>query len=647
MVLALLVLLVGLSAVSFRQPRQTAEVRGAAQLLASELAMAREMARARQEPVGLALPSGGGATAHAAGYYLARGSDQPEVFRSVQLEREELESLLYFGSWPVNPAELIDSAASPRIGRVTGGPTGGEHPVDLDAWWNRPDPILVFTPGGQVLSNDLPRFDGAYHLVVCAALSYSGAAAPTGTPTVLVAPPYTQVERIRDPYTVSVTTDGRVTVQAGLRAATGVTVDPLLTSSEGAPPPGLVPHPGLAPQIEQVGALPNNPADLLPVNVDFLVAPDNHLTLSVEATDSDSAEKLYCFWEASRISSSAPGAGFFSSPGRGAMVFDSSAQRWSCEWAWRPPPGAQRGDQYRLVATVYDKQGQSTTAGGAAQVIDVELSEGGKILFRWDGHIWSIRPDGTHLKNLTDSDQAHTNSAPDMSSDGSLVVFYSDRNPQGWQDLYLMNIDGSDVRRLTTTPEPESQPRFAPDNTWIAYSIPKTLKVLDLETRTETVIWSGDYIEDPAVSPDGEWIAFAGRETPGDPPVIWAVRPDGSEPHALFPSTLKQDDFVFNPNYPTDPTIVYHQYMGPGQEEMRTAQIPDLAAATASTPPATTVVVPMGPVSPSQADFSPDGDRIVFYDQIGGGLYIVNRDGTDLKRLTDLPGQQLFPRWSR
>jgi len=54
-----------------------------------------------------------------------------------------------------------------------------------------------------------------------------------------------------------------------------------------------------------------------------------------------------------------------------------------------------------------------------------------------------------------------------ISPDGSRVVFTSDRD--GDLDIYTMNPDGSDVRRLTDTPGYDGGPFFSPDGTKICY----------------------------------------------------------------------------------------------------------------------------------------------------------------------------------
>lgn len=51
------------------------------------------------------------------------------------------------------------------------------------------------------------------------------------------------------------------------------------------------------------------------------------------------------------------------------------------------------------------------------------------------------------------------NTAASYSPDGAQIVFNSLRN-DGQADLYIMNADGSDLRQLTTHPEPDWQPRW-------------------------------------------------------------------------------------------------------------------------------------------------------------------------------------------
>ncbi|RMH62865.1 MAG: hypothetical protein D6677_08870 [Calditrichaeota bacterium] len=57
--------------------------------------------------------------------------------------------------------------------------------------------------------------------------------------------------------------------------------------------------------------------------------------------------------------------------------------------------------------------------------------------------------------------------APDVSSNGDKIVFYSDRD--GNYELYLMNSDGSSQVRLTSNPGNDLNPQFSPDGSKVLF----------------------------------------------------------------------------------------------------------------------------------------------------------------------------------
>jgi TolB protein len=63
-----------------------------------------------------------------------------------------------------------------------------------------------------------------------------------------------------------------------------------------------------------------------------------------------------------------------------------------------------------------------------------------------------IHPDGTGLKQLTSfKPNANVRSAA-FSPDGSKIVFAGDNGQGGNPDVYVMNLDGSDIHKVTTNP---------------------------------------------------------------------------------------------------------------------------------------------------------------------------------------------------
>ena len=89
------------------------------------------------------------------------------------------------------------------------------------------------------------------------------------------------------------------------------------------------------------------------------------------------------------------------------------------------------------------------------------------------GYVWPLDPfdiyavnaDGTDLKRITNYNVYTAESV--LSPDGKKVVFTSMKD--GDLDIYTMNVDGTDVKRLTSTPGYDGGPWWSPDGTKIVY----------------------------------------------------------------------------------------------------------------------------------------------------------------------------------
>ena len=81
--------------------------------------------------------------------------------------------------------------------------------------------------------------------------------------------------------------------------------------------------------------------------------------------------------------------------------------------------------------------------------------------------IWKVRRDGTGAMNLTTKSDAN-DAWPDFSSDARRIVFRSGRD--GDFDIYLMDANGGNVRRLTDDPGRDTMPAFSPKGNQIAFS---------------------------------------------------------------------------------------------------------------------------------------------------------------------------------
>ena len=83
----------------------------------------------------------------------------------------------------------------------------------------------------------------------------------------------------------------------------------------------------------------------------------------------------------------------------------------------------------------------------------------------YDYDIYTARPDGSDVQAIFSSPGYDAEAT--ISPDGSRIVFTSTRD--GDLDIYSMNPDGSDVRQLTDEPGYDGGPFFSPDGSKIVY----------------------------------------------------------------------------------------------------------------------------------------------------------------------------------
>lgn len=127
--------------------------------------------------------------------------------------------------------------------------------------------------------------------------------------------------------------------------------------------------------------------------------------------------------------------------------------------------------------------------------------------------IYLMDIDGSSLRRLTDTDAAEDH--PAWSPDGSKILFDADYDGDGFYEIYTLNLDGSGLTRLTTG---ESNDQFADwslDGAQIAFSSDRSgswdIFVMNADGSNPQTLTSGpDWELFPAWSPDGNQIAFNG-----------------------------------------------------------------------------------------------------------------------------------------
>ena len=210
---------------------------------------------------------------------------------------------------------------------------------------------------------------------------------------------------------------------------------------------------------------------------------------------------------------------------------------------------------------------------------------------RCHDEIYVINADGSELRRLTRNAVADNN--PVWSPDGRRIAFVRDRDRQT-VNIYVMNADGSDQRRLTPTV------RRRP---WVGLE------------------WS----------PDWKKIAFIASGGPLGRPDIFVMNADGSDLRNVTNTVTTSFDFAWSP----DGRRIAYLEGSPGGAPLTIVN----ADGSGRHPLTGPLMVDLG--SPS---WSPDGRTIAFTG--GSVLYTVHADGTGLRKLTHGPGWNVDPRWS-
>ncbi len=227
-----------------------------------------------------------------------------------------------------------------------------------------------------------------------------------------------------------------------------------------------------------------------------------------------------------------------------------------------------------------------------------------------------------------DRDAASPTTVADLGLTG-VIGFESDRD--GNPEIYTLDIETNEIRRVTNHPAYDNAAEWSPDGTRIVFQSNRNRDwgVYSMDPDGNDIRSLAEDAGFPRWSPDGSRIVF----TAGDGPDIYTMDPDGANLMQLT-SDPAFDSF---PDWSPDGTRIIFQTDRNGADEVLI-----MDANGADLRPLDSPVFGGGPT------WSPDGARIAFHStrESNTDIFVANADGSALTRLTFDRAVDVFPDWS-
>ena len=229
-----------------------------------------------------------------------------------------------------------------------------------------------------------------------------------------------------------------------------------------------------------------------------------------------------------------------------------------------------------------------------------------------------VKADGSGKRKLA----SHVGGDPFWSPGGRTIAFIGRRT--GNAEVYVVNAEGSGLRRLTRTPGSDSGFTWSPDGRKIAFLRlrPQGASSSHWDVYVMNPDGSGErrlsrnaaYTRNLAWSPDGRKVAFLSRRWRDDNSRLYVVNADGSGLRSLTLAPDRESVFTWFPDgriaFSRDRNSELYVMNADGSGLRRLKHFPE---------------------SNSAFSWSPDGRKVAF--ERDGSIYVMNADGRGQQRL--------------
>lgn len=276
--------------------------------------------------------------------------------------------------------------------------------------------------------------------------------------------------------------------------------------------------------------------------------------------------------------------------------------------------------------------------------------------------LYTINPDGSGMTQITNLDATDFDQwLPDFSPDGEQIVFCYGQGPSSGNaqtEIYVMNVDGTNMVQLTHDGLYDCAPRWSPDGSHIIFV---RLDPVSFQTVVTTMLPDGSQMTGltsrlwgafrSGYSPDMQRIFYESTQA-GFVSVLWAMNADGSNQTRLTPASLRAGDIAVSPdgkniafnNNQNSPGVLANRVFVMNVDGTHVRQITHGGAAQ---------------THDGMPNYSPDGTKIVFTsDRMNTpgtlDLFTMNSDGSNLTRIATgitvggcPDGNCVSPAWGR